>query len=263
MTRNLRLIKELIKLRFHNLMMFKLGFFGPFFVDGSLFIIQLLVFQAIYANVDRIGTWEKGEMIIFIGTFSLINALNMVIFFFGILSIPDKIKSGELDLYLTKPMNPLLRLTFEKVNPGSIPLLILSLVIIIYGAKISELTITFLGIIQYLLWIIVMALLYYDMEVIIRTFSFFVISTTNINKLEEEGIGLCMKLPGVVFKGVYKLLFYVILPYGIIATFPTLSLTNEISKRSAIFGLLIVVGFTVFTKYFWKTGLKHYNSASS
>lgn len=126
MRKNIRVVKELIKLRFHNLMMFRLGFFGPFFVDGSLFVVQLLVFQAIYANVGSIGTWEKGEMMIFIGSFSLINALNMIIFFFGVNSISYKIKNGDIDLYLTKPVSPLLRLTFEQVNPGSIPLLILS-----------------------------------------------------------------------------------------------------------------------------------------
>lgn len=119
MRENIRLIKVLIKLRLERVMMFRLGFFGPFFVDGSLFVIQLLVFQAIYSNVDRIGNWKQGDMILFIGTFSLINALNMSIYFFGVNSIPEKIRTGEIDLYLTKPVSPLLRLTFEQVNPGA------------------------------------------------------------------------------------------------------------------------------------------------
>ena len=32
---NIRLVKALVKLRFERVMMFRLGFFGPFFVDGS------------------------------------------------------------------------------------------------------------------------------------------------------------------------------------------------------------------------------------
>lgn len=42
-----------------------------------------MVFQAIYANVETIGPWGKGEMVIFIGTFSLVNAVNMVVYFLG------------------------------------------------------------------------------------------------------------------------------------------------------------------------------------
>ena len=106
MKRNIKFIYELIKLRFQHLMMFRLGFWGPFFVDGSLFVIQLIVFQAIYANVDTIGPWGKGEMVIFIGTFSLVNAVNMVVYFFGVNGISGKIRNGDIDLYLTKPVSP-------------------------------------------------------------------------------------------------------------------------------------------------------------
>ena len=107
----MKILKEMIRLRFQNLMMFRIGFFGPFFVDGSLFAVQLLVFQAVYSKVDRIGNWGSGEMILYIGSFSLLNAVNMVIYFFGVIGIPGKIKSGEMDLYLTKPVSPLFRLT--------------------------------------------------------------------------------------------------------------------------------------------------------
>ena len=97
-------------------MVFRFDFFGAFFVDSSLFILQLLMFNSIYSHVDSIGGWQQGEMLIFIGTFSLINAINMTIFFFGIYDIPRKIQEGELDYYITKPLDPLFRLTFENIN---------------------------------------------------------------------------------------------------------------------------------------------------
>ena len=77
MKKNFRVLRELFRIRFQHLMLFRLGFFGPFFVDGSLFAVQLMVFGAVYSNVDRIGAWGEGEMILFIGTFSLINAVGM------------------------------------------------------------------------------------------------------------------------------------------------------------------------------------------
>lgn len=132
---NFKFLAELIILRLSHIMTFRLGFFGPFFVDTSYFLVQLFAFEAIYGHVDNIRGWGHGEILVFVGTFSLINALNMTIYFFGVLSIPEKIQTGELDLYLTKPVNPLLRITFEKINPGSIPLLAFSACIIIYGVK--------------------------------------------------------------------------------------------------------------------------------
>lgn len=167
--KNMRVLKEMAYLRFNKLSVSRLDFFAPFFIDGSLFLVQILAFKAIYSNTSRIGDWGQGEMVVYIGTFSLLNAINMVIYFFGVNEIPQKIRSGELDLYLSKPVSPLFRLTFEQISPGSLPLAVLSICIILYGINILDIK---PGIMQagiYIFWILVMAVLYYDMEVIIRS----------------------------------------------------------------------------------------------
>lgn len=262
MKRNLKFIKTLIKMRMSHLMVFRLSFFGAFFVDCSLFLVQILLFKAIYANVDSIGGWSSGEVMIFIGTFSLINGINMVIYFFGVISIPNKISMGELDYYITKPVNPLLRISLESVNPGSIPLIFFSLGLILYGVADCGISITFVKWLQYFGLVILMTILYYDIELIIRTASFFVISTVNFTRVEEL-IELCMKVPGVLFKGVFKVLFYLILPYGIIATIPTQILASTISWRGILYACCVTVGFTGLALGLWKFGLKNYKSTSS
>ena len=263
MRRELRFIKLLLKLRLSQMMVFRLSFFGSLFVDGSLFMFQLLSFNAIYGQVEAIGAWGRGEMIIFIGTFSLINAINMVVYFFGVINIPTKVKEGSLDHYLTKPINPLLRLSLESIDIGSVPLLLFSTVIIAYGISQLNITIGIGTVLLYVVFVLLMCILYYDMEVILRTISFFVISTSSIDRLEGECIEMCMKIPGNLFKGVFKLLFCVLLPYGIMATVPAKILSESISMRGLIYAILIVIIFTVIMLKFWKYGLKHYKSASS
>ncbi len=258
-----RVLRELIRLRFQNLMILRLDFFGPFFVDGSLFFIQLLAFRAIYSKIDAIGSWGRGEMILYIGTFSLLNAISMTICFFGINGIPSKIKSGEMDLYLSKPISPLFRLTFEYVNPGSLLLIPLSIGIIVYGAGTREGEITGGSVLRYLFWLVIMAFLYYIMEVLIRCVSFFLISTARMEQIEEAGLMLCFKLPGIAMYGIYKVIFYFILPYGIMATLPVQSLIGEMTWKTALQGIATVAVFAVLTAMVWKKGLRHYNSASS
>ena len=251
MKKNLRVIRELVKIRFHNLMVFRLDFFSPFFADGCLFLVQILVFQTIYANVETIGTWEKGEMILYIGTFSLLNAISMTVCFFGLIGIQNKVISGEMDLYLTKPVSPLLRLSFEKVDPGSIPLVLMSLCIIGYGAMICRARIDARSILTYSFWVIVMEILYYEMEVLMRAISFYVISNARLIQLEEACLDLCMKLPGIAFYGIYKVIFYMLLPYGIMATLPVQQMVGEMNWRLGLWGLLLVVVFTFLTYLVW------------
>lgn len=261
--KNMRVLRTLFYLRFHGMTVFRLDFFSPFFVDGSLFLIQLLAFGAVYANVDSIGSWGRGEMILYIGSFSLINALNMTIYFFGVNGIPGKVKSGELDLYLSKPVSPLFRLTFENITPGSIPLILLSICIIGYGIGISDIELTVPGTGAYIFWILIMTVLYYDMAVLIRSVSLYFVTMARMEQIEEAGLGLCMTLPGIAFYGVYKVIFYLILPYGIIATLPVQSMVGELEPGMAAYGIGVVVLFSLLTGIVWKKGLRHYNSASS
>lgn len=263
MRKKYRIFKALLRIRFQNLMMFRLGFWGPFFVDGSLFLVQLLVFDAIYANVERIGSWGRGEMILYIGTFSLINAVNMIVYFFGVNGITEKIKSGEMDLYLTKPVSPLFRLTFERMNPGSVPLLVFSLCIVGYGAGEAQLKVTWERLCAYCFFLGIMIVLYYCMEVLIRSIAFYFVSSARMEQLEEAGLELCMNLPGIAFYGIYKVIFYCILPYGIMATLPVQSLTGELTPLKAVYGTGLVCAFIGITALVWTKGIRHYNSASS
>jgi hypothetical protein len=66
-----------------------------------------------------------------------------------------------------------------------------------------------------------------------------------------------------LFKGVFKLLFYVVLPYGIMATVPAQFFTGTLTIPGFIYSIVIVIAFTAFTLAFWRLGLRCYKSASS
>ena len=253
----------LFKMKLARTMAFRFSFFGAFFVDGTMFLIQILMFSAIYSQVDSIGGWQRNQVLLFIGTFSLINALNMSLFFFGIISIPHKIKTGQLDLYLTKPVKTLFYLSLENINVGSFPLVLGSIGIIAYAVSGLAIQMTIGKVIGYTFLVTLMLILYYDLMVIIRTIVFFVIQASSIERLEGELITLCMKVPGILFTGPFKVLFYLILPYGIMATIPTQFFSSSLSPLGFTYAILITVVFTVLTIAFWNLGLKKYKSASS
>jgi len=228
----LRFLYMLFKIKLSRSMAFRFSFFGAFFIDGSMFLIQLLMFSSIYSQVDSIGGWDRQQVLFFIGTFSLINALNMTFFFFGLITIPRKIQTGQLDLYITKPVRPLLYLSLENINIGSFPLVLGSIGILVYAVSGMTIEITTSTVIGYIFLVTLMLILYYDIMVILRTILFFVIQASAIDHLEGELITLCMKIPGVLFKGAFKLLFYLFLPYGIYAfsLYEGIHLSEEISN---------------------------------
>ncbi|MDR2515608.1 MAG: ABC-2 family transporter protein [Christensenellaceae bacterium] len=261
--RSLRFVWLLTKLRLTRQMVFRLSFFGSFFADGALFLTQMLAFELIYGQVDGIGGWSRGQMMIFIGSFSMLNGLSMLLCFFGLIELPRKIREGGLDLYLTKPGSPLLRICFESVDLGSAPLLLLSGLIIARGAALEGIAVSLPLLLGFIGLLLAMALLYCDMELILRTIPFFVIAADAINHLEGDMLTLNFKIPGVLYKGGFKLLFCFALPYGLMATVPTEALSGVLKPQGLAYALAIVAGFTAFALWFWRLGLKNYKSASS
>ncbi len=81
--------------------------------------------------------------------------------------------------------------------------------------------------------------------------------------LEDQLLELNFKVPGVLYKGIFKLLFYFLLPYGIMSTVPAQFLTRSISLSGVIIAVLTVAAFTAFALWFWRFGLRHYKSPSS
>lgn len=258
-----RFIWILLKLRLSRAMAFRFVFFNAFFVDGGLFLVQMLMFSAIYGNVDSIGGWGRGETLLFVGTFSLINALNMLIFFFGINSLNEKIQTGDLDGYLTKPFPTLLRLSFENIDLGSLPLVLLSVGIIVYAARQLTITVTAGAVIGYILLTLLMVVLWYDMMVILRTIAFFTISISSIQRLEGTVLDMAMRIPGVAFQGAFKVIFMVLLPYGLMGTVPVEWFTGALTNGGLIYSLAVVVIFTAFMLWFFRQGVRNYKSASS
>lgn len=263
MKSQLKLVWLLLQMKLSRSMMFRFSFFGSLFVDGCMFLIQIATFSAIYAHVDTIGGWDRGQMLFFIGTFSLINALNMVVFFFGLNALPSKIQSGELDHYLTKPGSTLLRISLESIDLGSLPLVGFSLALLGYAVGVMGARPGAGQVLGYLALTLIMLLLWYDLMLILRTIPFFVIRASAIDRLEGELIGLCLKIPGQVFRGGFRLVFCVLLPYGLMATLPTECFTGQLAPAGYLYGLGIVAAFTAFALAFFRFGLRHYKSASS
>lgn len=115
----------------------------------------------------------------------------------------------------------------------------------------------------YLGWLAVMIALHYDMMVLIRSVCFYLVTNARLEQLEDTALELCMKLPGIAFYGIYRIVFCFLLPYGLMATLPVQSILGELKWQTALQGLAVAAAFTGLTACAWKRGLRHYNSASS
>lgn len=263
MKRYLKLLKTILSCRISRDMMYQASFWSGFLVDATFFSIQLITFNTIFGQVESVGPWQKGHMAIFIGSFTILDAVYMGSYFFGVLGIPDSIRTGRLDLYLTKPVDSLFMLSFEKMDILSFLATIPGLVMVISGVIQLNLTITLWQILGYILMLIIMYFLMYCIMILLRIPAFWLIKMTVFNELEGSLVEFSFRIPGILFKGVWKLIFYVFLPYALMATLPTQILTGQLHWSYWMLAIGILIVYWVLIRYLWKMGLRQYNSASS
>ncbi len=263
MKKNFKLIGLLIKIKLMKQMMYRESFLGSFLVNISLFITQILLFNTIYSQFDSIAGWTRYQMMFFIGTYTLINSISMMLYYFGIMSVPQLVRNGKLDLFIIRPCNSLLYVSFSSFDLGSIPMVLVSLIILFYSASKQNLSVEFFNIMLYIVTIVLMTVLYYDLLVLVRCVSFYTIDISGLERIEWSFTELTMKIPGTIFKGFLKIVLCILLPYGIVATIPSYLFFNSFNWRVILYSFLITNIFTWITFKVWNFSIRHYRSASS
>ncbi len=263
MKKHIRMFFILLKFKLSKSMMYSFDFWSAFFADGMLFVVQLLTFSAIFSHTESINEWNMYQVVIFIGTFTVIDGLIMATCFFGVISLPSKIKSGDLDLYIVKPINTMFYVSFDSFNPASLLVSIFGFFIVAYGVVNLKIAITVPIVIGYLFLVVIMYILMYSLMLLLRVAAFWFIKINSLMNIENQVIEFAFRIPGIVYKGFMKFILWVIVPYGLIATIPTQFISDVLELKYWILSISVTLTFFILASYLFKKGLQRYSSASS
>jgi ABC-2 type transport system permease protein len=258
---SLKVIFELARLQLSSSMIYRFSFWGAFLGDLVLFLIQLLFFGVITRG-GTIGDWNINHLTVFIGTFIALDGFYMATYFFGTIGLPRKIQTGDLDLAIVKPVSTLIYVTFGNLNLGSLGLGFVGLCIALYGG-ISLQAITFIGVLQYFIVLFLMYWLMYALMLCLRCASFWFIKTNAFNEMENTMVDFSFKLPAPAIQAGWKIVLFVVLPYGLMANMPAKALFSTFGITEWLMSIGTTVFFMLLCFGLWKLGLRRYDSASS
>ena len=256
----LKTIGALFRIKLSGSAVYRLSFFTAFFVDSVTFLVQMVFLRLITASA--VTEWSSEMYTVFIGSFTALDGLWMTTWFFGLISLPDMIRDGRLDLVLLRPVDPLMYVTFSSFDIGSIPVILLGTVIT-FGAAATG---GFLTVGNALLWalsIILMNALMYALSLILRSCAFWSTKGAALAQVENVMVESSMRLPLPAIKGMYRAALLLALPYGMAANFPTLVLAGQATALSWLYAVALTAAFLALGIMLWRKGLRRYESASS
>lgn len=246
-----------------RLFMYKLDFIignVGFFLDT---LINLFAMMIVFSQTSSLGEFNVYQMVFFFSFLMFASAL-WEFFFVRVLEIPYMIQTGELDLFLLRPVNILFQFVIFKLDEEAVFEFIAALGLMLYMISHLDIHHPLLFAIKLILFVMSSMLIKQTIYLAISSLSFWHYSEDGVKAIVWQFYQLS-QYPSSIYPNIIKLLVIAI-PFALAGYYPVLNLIQEQPFFSMnTLGLLIVpiVLFTIVYHFIFKKGLSHYSSTGS
>jgi ABC-2 type transport system permease protein len=242
---------------------FRLNIVTKVVTDLLWYIAQASVFEVLFRHAPQISGWDLPSARVFMAVLFLTDAFWMVLFAENFDRLSWKVRRGELDLLLVKPISSQFMVTMQKQNTSYVFNILLTFSYLIW---------TLTQISQPMVWgklgllltvgIPVSVIITYSFRLMFATLAVVFTNAESVNYVWYQLYRLGMR-PDPFYPRWLRYLVLTLLPVGFIASVPARILLYDIDWW-ILLGGPVVAGISYFVgTRLWQRSLQHYSSASS
>lgn len=237
-------------------------------LSGLLFqifeiLVTIVFFNVIFDSTSALGGWNFYQILFLYAYSKIIIGVHALFTKKGIQSIAnEQIRYGQLDFYLTKPLNSMVLITISQPRLYYIFNVLLYIGVSIFSMLKSGLDIGFFSVMWLIFLSAISIVLYYFLQVITVIPTFWFIKLWSLQDLIGK-MNQFMRYPMNIFPTFLKVLFFIAFPIMATSYVPAKTLFYAPEASSIMFMIAITVVFYFITNWLWSQGLKAYASASS
>ncbi len=242
-------------------MQYRLNYLTRFATDIFWYIAQVMMYEVIYLHTQKIGTWEIAQTRVFLGMLFVIDSLYTVLFSENVDRLSEKVRKGDLDLLLAKPINSQFMISLQKVNTSILGNLIISFSWLFYSLnQISNFTF------QQALWLIILLpsglCIFYSLRFMFSATAVIFTKSDNLQYMWYQIYKLGMR-PDAIYFPTLRILLMTLIPVSLIASVPSRVLFQDASLELTLWTLFAGPLALYSSIVFWNFCLSKYSSASS
>ncbi|OGG08569.1 hypothetical protein A2154_00335 [Candidatus Gottesmanbacteria bacterium RBG_16_43_7] len=233
------------------------------FMAGKLlrFTFFLIFLFTILAKTKALGQYTAAQAVLFYLTFTIVDTITQL-FFREVYRFRPLVVSGDFDLILVKPINPL----FRPLVGGADPLDLLMLIpyLVVFTISLVPLTpfITFAHVAGYLILILNSVFIAAGFHILVLAMA---IITTEIDHtiMIYRDLTSMGRVPIDIYHDWLRSFLTYIMPVGLMMTFPVKAFLGLLSPSMITLTLIVSVVFLIVCYRIWTWSLTKYSSASS
>lgn len=225
-------------------------------------VINLVTLELIFSQTDSLAGWGKTEAFLLFGTYRLIDSLYAMFVEPNLYNLIALVHTGDLDLFLTKPLPARFYLSVRRWRFFGTPDLLVSLLIIFYSGNRLGLGLNLIKMPLFLLVIFSALVISVSIGTVVASLIFWFQGTKNLYDIYESLL-VAARVPVDVFRSPLRQVFTLIIPLAFLGTFPA-QVFRDINALRLTGWAVLMAGLLLFvSQLVWNRALRVYTSASS
>lgn len=222
---------------------------------------EVLFAVIIYGHTNQIWNWSKYEMIVLLGTYIMVDSLVTGVILNNLVTLSEKIRTGQLDFFLLKPIDSQFLVAIHYFDLGFIYGFLIGLILIFIGVIKLHLRLHVFHLLLYVFLIFNGFILFSSLLFSLGSLSF---RTVRINYIGNLFLTLAQfsRRPFEIYPAILRHMMMFVIPVGFIAYVPAGYILGKI-QHIWCWSFVLGPAFFLLSRQIWKRSLKAYNSASS
>jgi ABC-2 type transport system permease protein len=240
---------------------YRLNLVMKIITDIIWYAAQLSVFEVLFRQTSSIAGWTLPTTRVFMGCLFLVDSVWMLIFHENLDKFSDKVRKGELDLLLAKPVNSQFMLSFQRMSTPYVFNIFMTAGYLMFA--LNQLPAVAWWKLCFLVVSVPCALsIVYGLRFFFSASALIFTRAENINYVWYQFYKLGTR-PDAVYPTWLRYAILSVLPVAFIASVPARLLLEPVSLKLFSAMILIASIAVYISTRFWRFALRFYSSASS
>jgi ABC-2 type transport system permease protein len=244
-------------------MEYRFNFIGNIAMEIGYLLVKLSYIVVVYRSGVQINGLTPDEILLFIGSFIFMTGPYAGMFMINNFRLLGKIKDGELDVLLTKPVSLQFMATLRQADVGlfGVDVIAGGIIIAVAWARLRiPVTLVTLG--GFGLFVVTSVVVSYCLFLLPQILTFWLMNASAIAGITDSFWDF-NNMPMGIYTATIQQIGVFVLPIFVITNFPPLFLLGKMPPVYMAWGLVLPVLLMLATRLLWMRGVRSYDSASS
>lgn len=244
-------------------MEYRINFLMSVLIECAFVFAKMIYVIVVFKAGVAINGLTPYAILMFIGSYTIITGVMDAVYFVNVTKLPEYVRNGTLDIFITKPLSLQFAVSFRYFDFGlAVPNIIAGVTMVVVSWVKLGLAVNLLQVGGYLLFTLIGIVMTYPLLMFPYIFSFWIVKTQSLYDIVFALWDFNNMPMGIYSKWLQRFGIF-ILPIFLITNFAPMFVMGMIGPGYFVWALIAPFLFLFLLRKFWKFAIKNYSSASS